>query len=131
VALMDRVALHGIDVYAHHGVHAAERELGQRFVVDVTLTADCAAAAASDDLALAVDYAAVHARVVAVVAGTPCRLIETVATGICHDLLAGFPAERVTVTVRKPQAPIPGFTGEASVTLERDRAWLEARGATP
>ena len=33
--MMDRVSLSGIDVYAHHGVHPAERELGQRFVIDV------------------------------------------------------------------------------------------------
>ena len=37
---MDRIVIAGIDVYAHHGVHPAERELGQRFVVDVELFGD-------------------------------------------------------------------------------------------
>lgn len=125
---MDHVALHGIDVFAHHGVHAAERELGQRFVVDVVMAADCEAAAASDQLEHAVDYAAVHRRVVETVGAGPCNLIEAVAGRLCRSLLEAFPVAQVTVTVGKPQAPIPGFRGMASVTLTRDRDWLARRG---
>lgn len=129
---MDRVSLHGIDVYAHHGVHPAERELGQRFVIDVDLWADGEAAGARDDLALAVDYTAVHRCVCATTAAGRCHLIEAVAHQLCRALLGAFPVARVAVTVHKPNPPIPNFLGRASVTLERDRAWLaaqEARGA--
>jgi len=128
VAVMDRVSLHGIEVHAHHGVHAAERELGQRFVIDVDLWTDCEVALKSDDLETALDYAAVHEHVVAVAIGEPCRLIETVAGRICRDLLSGFAAARVTVTVRKPAPPIAGFRGEAAVSITRDRAWLTGDG---
>ncbi len=126
--MSDRLRLEGIDVYAHHGAHPAERELGQRFVVDVDLEADLEAAALSDDLARGIDYAAVHRVVVATATGASFHLIETLAGRLCRELLAGFPAARVRVTVHKTQPPISGFFGQAVVSLERDRAWLEAGG---
>lgn len=124
---MDRISLHGIDVYAHHGVHPAERELGQRFVIDVDLWTDCEAAAAGDELARAVDYTAVHRCVCAAAAAVRCHLIEAVADRLCLALLEQFPIGRVAVTVHKPNPPIPNFLGKASVTLERDRPWWRRR----
>ena len=125
---MDRVTLQGIDIYAHHGALPAERELGQRFVIDVALWTDCEEAARGDDLAAAVDYARVHRRVCAVATAERCQLLEAVAGRLCRALLEEFPVQRVVVTVTKPQPPIPGFRGAAAVTLERDRTWLRAPG---
>ncbi len=126
---MDRIVIDGIDVYAHHGVHPAERELGQRFVVDVHLWADLEPAARSDSLRQALDYTAVHRRVREVVAGTSFHLLEALAWRLCQALLAEFPLERVAVTVQKPNPPIPNFLGRVSVTLERDRASLAGEAA--
>lgn len=126
--MSDRLRLVGIDIYAFHGAHPAERELGQRFSVDVELDTDLEAAAARDDLALGIDYAAVHAAVVATSTGCRCHLIEALAARLCRDLLAAFPASRVQVSVRKTQPPIEGFYGHAEVVLERDRAWLARAG---
>ncbi len=122
---MDRVSLRGIDVYAHHGVHPAERELGQRFVIDVDLWVDCGPAAASDALGDALDYTAVHRRICEVTAENSFHLIETLAGRLCRALLEDFPVARVRVQVHKPNPPIPSFLGTASVTFERDRAWLQ------
>lgn len=125
--MMDCISLHGIDVYAHHGVHPAERELGQRFVIDLDLWSDFSAAARSDSLGDALDYTAVHRRVTAATATTSFHLIEALAGHICHLLLAEFDLARVRVTVRKPNPPIPNFLGTACVTFERDRSWLDHR----
>ncbi len=122
---MDRIAISGIDVYAHHGVHPAERELGQRFVVDVELFADLDRSARSDSLRHALDYTAVHRRITEVVAGTSFHLIEALALTLCRALLAEFPLERVVVTVQKPNPPIPNFLGKVAVTLDRDRGALD------
>ncbi|MCK9995346.1 MAG: dihydroneopterin aldolase [Candidatus Krumholzibacteria bacterium] len=123
--MMDKVSLHGIDVYAHHGVHPAERELGQRFVIDVDLWIDCARPATSDSLNHALDYTAVHACINETTAGTSFHLIEALAGHLCRALLEGFPVDKVLVTVQKPNPPIPNFLGRAAVTFVRDRAWLE------
>jgi len=125
--MMDKVSLQGIDVYAHHGVHPAERELGQRFVIDVDLWTDCSAAAASDSLDQALDYTAVHRCINESTAGTSYHLIEALAGYLCLVLLDSFSVDRVQVTVQKPNPPIANFLGRASVTLVRDRAWLAAK----
>ncbi len=124
--MMDKVSLHGIDVYAHHGVHPAERELGQRFVIDVDLWTDCAPAADSDSLNQALDYTAVHACINETTAGTSFQLIEALAGHLCRALLGSFPVDKVLVTVQKPNPPIPNFLGRAAVTLVRDRTWFDA-----
>lgn len=126
--MTDRLRLSGIDVYAFHGAHPAEQELGQRFRVDVELEADLEAAAAGDDLSRGIDYAAVHAVVVATATGCRLHLIEALAARLCRELLGSFAASRVRVTVRKVQPPIRDFYGHAEVTLERDRAWLAGGG---
>ena len=121
---MDRIGLRGIDVYAHHGVHPAERELGQRFVIDVDLWADCSRAAETDSLAQALDYTAVHRAITEGTAGTSFQLLEALAGHLCRLLLAAFPVQKVRVRVVKPNPPIANFLGRASVTFTRDRAWL-------
>ena len=122
--MMDRISLHGIDVYAHHGVHPAERELGQRFVIDTELWFDCSEAARTDNLGQALDYTLVHRLVSETTAETSFQLIEALAGRLCTVLLRDLPIEKVAVTVNKPNPPIPNFLGRASVTLERDRLWL-------
>ena len=123
--MSDRISLKGIDVYAHHGVHPAERELGQRFVIDVDLYLDCSAAAVADSLDQALDYSAVHRRIRELAAAESFHLIETLAHQLCAGLLGEFSLERVVVTVQKPHAPLPDFHGTVAVTLERDRRWRD------
>ncbi len=123
----DSVSLHGIDVYAHHGVHPAERELGQRFVIDVELWADCTAAALGDDLGQALDYTLAHSIVRRTTAESSFHLLEALAGQLCRNLLAELPVERVSVKVHKPNPPIANFLGLATVTLVRDRSWLKTK----
>jgi dihydroneopterin aldolase len=119
---VDRISLRGIEVFGRHGVLPHERELGQRFVVDVDLDLDLAPAAASDDLDDTVDYGVLAARVHDVVAGTPRDLIETVAGDVAELCLADPRVRAVEVTVHKPAAPLPVVAGEVAVTVRRSRA---------
>ncbi len=128
---MDRVSLRGVDVYAHHGVHPAERELGQRFVIDADLWVDCSVAARTDALGEALDYTAVHRRICQVTAETSFHLIEALAGKLCRALLEAFPVDRVRIRVEKPNPPIPSFLGTASVTFERDRHWCDEQQELP
>lgn len=123
--MSDRIVLRGIQVYAYHGVLPAEKEIGQRFVVDVTLFGDFTEAARTDDLNHALDYSQVHALVCEAMGQKSFDLIEAAAGHLCTVLLSGTTAEKVEVTVEKTTPPIPGFTGQALVTLTRDRQWLQ------
>ena len=73
------VRVTGLEAFGRHGVFAAETELGQRFVVDLTITLAHARAAASDDLADTVDYATLAADVAGIVGGEPVALLEHLA----------------------------------------------------
>lgn len=113
------VAIQGLEVFGRHGVHAAERELGQRFVVDLELELESAAASVSDDLADTVDYAALAEAVAAIVAGPPVALLERLAGLIADRALAEPGARAVTVTVRKPHVALPQTVEETRVRLRR------------
>jgi dihydroneopterin aldolase len=108
--------------YGYHGVHPEERALGQRFVVDVEIETDLRAAGESDDLSRTINYSAVYQRVRAIVEGPPRQLIEAVAEEIAAALLAEFPAQAVTVTVRKPEVPLRGAQLAAAGVRIRRRA---------
>lgn len=117
----DCIRLTGIDVYAFHGALPAERELGQRFVIDVDLWHDLRLAAASDSMTDALDYTDVHTRIVELAAHQSFHLIEALADRIARMLLASFPVSAVVVTVHKPNPPIRNFMGSVSVTVDRRR----------
>lgn len=119
----DEVFLEGLRFYGYHGVNPEEQALGQRFVVDVHLTADLTKAGRSDDLGDTVNYSAAAKRVRAIVEGPPRRLIEAVAEDIATALLAEHPlAWAVTVTLRKPEAALKGIVMDAvGVRVRRTR----------
>ena len=115
------VRLTGLEVFGRHGVHAAEQELGQRFVVDLAVQLECCPGAETDDLAGTVDYAALAGAVAAIVGGPPVRLLERLAAMIADRVLQEPLATSVEVTVRKPHVALPHPLVEASVTLRRSR----------
>jgi 7,8-dihydroneopterin aldolase/epimerase/oxygenase len=118
---VDRIVLSGIEAFGHHGVLPHERELGQRFVVDVALDLDLAPAAASDAIDDTVHYGELAADVHAIVAGEPVDLIETLADRIAARCLDHQPVQAVEVTVHKPNAPLPVVAREVAVTVRRSR----------
>ena len=118
---LDRITLTGITGFGHHGVFAAERELGQPFVVDLTCELDLAPAGAEDDLDQTVDYAGLAEAVVADVEGDPLDLIEALADRIARTCLRYEAVQRVQVTVHKPDAPLAVQVADVAVTLTRSR----------
>ncbi len=56
--MADRVSLSNMVFYAFHGAFDAERELGQRFEVDVDIYTDVRAAGQADDLDLGAELRA-------------------------------------------------------------------------
>jgi dihydroneopterin aldolase len=120
--MTDRITLRGVEATGRHGVLPEERTHGQRFVVDATLSIDTRAAAASDDLADTVDYAALARALVAAVEGEPVDLIETLAQRLADVCLADPRVTEVELTVRKPDAPIPVRFQDVAVTIVRRQA---------
>ena len=116
------IRVDGLAVFAHHGVLPAERELGQRFYVDLVLVPSSDLACDTDDVTDAVHYGLVAERALALARSGPYALLERLADAIAVDLLEAFPLERVQVRVRKPSAPVPAVLEGVSVTVTRTRA---------
>jgi dihydroneopterin aldolase len=113
-----QIEIVGLEAFAHHGVHAEEREHGQRFVIDVRLRCRPTRAAETDDLDDAVDYSAICDRVVELATGGPYRLLERLAGLIADDLAARPGVERAVVRIAKPDAPIAYRLSEVAVEAE-------------
>jgi dihydroneopterin aldolase len=118
---VDRIALTGLRVRGRHGVFDFERQQGQDFVVDVVLEVDTRPAASSDQLRDTVDYGALAARLHDVACGDPVNLVETLAQRLADVCLEDARVAAVTVTVHKPEAPIPLPVGDVAVTIRRER----------
>lgn len=117
--MSDTVSIKGIRARGRHGVLDFERELGQTFLVDVDMVVDVGPAAASDDLALTVDYGAVATEVAAIVTGPPFQLIETLAARIAERVKGFDGVQEVTVAVHKPYAPVTELFDDVVVRVTR------------
>jgi dihydroneopterin aldolase len=112
-----RLAIHG-----RHGVLEAERSLGQRFFLDLDITAEVGNALASDDVADTLHYGQVIKAATAAFTARTFNLIEAAAAAVADDLLARFPAiVSLRVTVHKPSAPVSAIIEDLAATVERRR----------
>jgi dihydroneopterin aldolase len=120
----DRILLNGMIFNGYHGTLAAERELGQPFVVDVELRCDLRAAGRADDLSQTVDYSEVYRQAKAIVEGPSVQLTETLAERIAAAVLDQHTlVESVRVRVAKPNVRLEGgvLSGSA-VEIVRHRS---------
>ncbi len=101
------------------GIGDAERRLPQTVVADLTLEVDVTAAAALDDVGLAVDYKPLKERLLRHIARSRYRLLEALACSLADLVLEDERVHAVDVTVEKPGA----LTGATSVgvRIARDR----------
>lgn len=116
-----KVSLENIRLYGYHGASDNERELGQRFEVDVEITADLSQAVTSDSMSKTVNYEKVYRLVEAEVVEERYHLLETMAYKIARDVLEKFNALEVLVRVRKPSVPIAGSIDHVEVEVVHTR----------
>ncbi len=119
--MSDRLVISGLTLHGYHGVYSEEKRQGQTFIIDLELEWDASGAAATDDVAHTIDYSQVVPAVAEIVTGEPVDLIETLAGRIAGRVL-DFPlVEAVTVTVHKPQAPLPHPVSDVAFVTRRTR----------
>ncbi len=117
-----KITLKNCSFYAYHGVFPAEKEIGQRFFVDVKLDVIKSDQIAEDKLEKTVHYGEVFALVEDTVTNTKYDLIETLAHFIGQNIIDSFAlVMKAKVTVRKPSAPIAGVLDFVEVSVETSR----------
>lgn len=101
---MDKVIIEALQVEALVGIYQWEHEQPQPLIIDLVMSWDNRAAAASESITDALDYDQVSQAVIGLISSKPWQLIETVAERIAELVLTDFAVTQVQVKVAKPQA---------------------------
>jgi 7,8-dihydroneopterin aldolase/epimerase/oxygenase len=114
------IEISGLSLYTHHGVSEAEREVGQRLVIDVRLDLGESDATATDAIEDTVDYAEVCQLIALVAQQRSHKTLERLCSTIANRLLADYELEGVWVKASKPEPPIALPVDEVSVEVWRE-----------
>jgi len=114
------VEITGLSLYTHHGVSAAEREVGQRLVIDLRLDIGESDATVTDSIEDTVDYSEVCNTVALLAQARSHKTLERLCSTIADRLLADYELEGVWVKASKPEPPIALVVDEVSVEVWRE-----------
>jgi dihydroneopterin aldolase len=114
---MDIVYIRELEIEAIIGIYDWERETKQTVSIDLEMGCDNTKAAASEDIADALDYKAVAKRLISFVEGSEFLLVETLAERIAAIVLEEFSVPWLRLRLGKPGA----VTGskDVGVIIER------------
>jgi 7,8-dihydroneopterin aldolase/epimerase/oxygenase len=115
---MNTIFIHDLRIETKVGVYAWERQLGQTVRVDVDIALPSSRPFETGELADAIDYAAVVARIRAFARTNSHALLEPFAEAMASMVLDEFGAQSVKLRVAKLGA-LPGVR-EIGVAIERD-----------
>ena len=114
------IEISGLSLYTHHGVSKAEREVGQRLVLDLRLDLGEIDATVTDSIDDTVDYGEVCQLVALVAQQRSHKTLERLCGAIADRLLSDYPLEGVWVKATKPEPPIALSVDEVSVEVWRE-----------
>ena len=116
------VEVTGLSLYTHHGVTEAEREIGQRLILDLRFDAGACDATVTDRVEDTVDYARVCEVVALVAQQRSYKTLEALCTAVADRMLGDFEASEVWVKATKPEPPIALPVESVSVEVWRTGA---------
>jgi len=118
----DRIILNGIQFYGFHGCNDFEKQLGQKFLVDVVVEVSLKNAGKSDDLRDTISYSHLFRTVKSVMEGPSRNLLESVVEEIAERIMNEFEVDSVKIRLLKLAPPIRmGVMDSAGVEIYRRR----------
>ncbi len=114
------IEVSGLSLYTHVGVTEAEREVGQRLLVDLRLDVGDCDATITDRLEDTVDYSQVCQMANLVAQQRSYRTLERLCAAIADKLLDSYDAQAVWVKAAKPEPPMALPVSEVSVEVWRE-----------
>ena len=119
---MDQLRIKDLQVYAYHGVFPEEKELGQRFVLDLWVDYEMTRAARTGDLEASIHYGILAEQLTEWMQAEKIDLIETVAFQLLQNIFENYAfVEKVRLELKKPWAPVPLPLDTCSVAIEREK----------
>ena len=118
----DRIFVEGMTFTTLIGVLEHEKVQPQPVHVDVVLSVMPVQATRTDRLEQTISYAAAYERISQIIQTEHFGLVERLAGCIAEKLLLDHETlMEVTVTIRKPEAPLPGHFSSAGISITRVR----------
>src|SRR5947209_12095671 len=114
------IEVSGLSLYTHVGVTEAEREVGQRLLLDLRLDVGECDATVTDELEDTVDYSQVCQTANLVAQQRSYRTLERLCAAIADRLLERYSANAVWVKAAKPEPPMALPVSEVSVEVWRE-----------
>ncbi len=114
------IEISGLSLFTHVGVTAAEREVGQRLLLDLRLDLDECDATVTDRIEDTVDYAEVCDTTNLIAQQRSYKTLERLCTAIADRLLERYDAYSVWVKAAKPEPPLALSVSEVSVEVWRE-----------
>jgi dihydroneopterin aldolase len=114
------IEVSGLSLFTHVGVTAAEREVGQRLLLDLRLDVGECDATVTDRIEDTVDYAQVCDTANLVAQQRSYKTLERLCTAIADRLLDQYEAHAVWVKAAKPEPPLALPVSEVSVEVWRE-----------
>lgn len=119
---MDKILIRDLKIFAFHGVNEEEKIDGQNFVFDIDLYVNMTKACYSDNVEDTVSYAKVIKTVTRVFTVKKYDLLEKAAQITADAILDEYSdVSKVTVTLKKPEAPMKADFSYVGVQIERER----------
>ncbi len=123
--MLAKISLNDMLFYGFHGSMEVERELGQKFLVDVVLTLDVEDAVKEDNPSKSISSYAIYQLTSTIVTEKKFSLIETLTYNIAKAFFEKFPQIiHVLVKVKRPNLYLSGIVGGAEVEMEFDRSFF-------
>jgi 7,8-dihydroneopterin aldolase/epimerase/oxygenase len=114
------IEISGLSLFTHVGVTAAEREVGQRLLLDLRLEVSDCDATVTDRIEDTVDYGQVCDTANLVAQQRTYKTLERLCAAIADRLLEHYGASSVWVKAAKPEPPLPFVVSEVSVEVWRE-----------
>jgi 7,8-dihydroneopterin aldolase/epimerase/oxygenase len=114
------IEVSGLSLFTHVGVTAAEREVGQRLVLDLRLDIGESDATVTDRLEDTVDYGEVCNTANLVAQQRSYKTLERLCAAIADRLLDSYDAHAVWVKAAKPEPPLALPVAEVAVEVWRE-----------
>jgi 7,8-dihydroneopterin aldolase/epimerase/oxygenase len=114
------VEISGLSLFTHVGITAAEREVGQRLLLDVRIDVGDCDATVTDRIEDTVDYAAVCDTANLVAQQRSYKTLERLCAAIADRLIDRYDAHAVWVKAAKPEPPLAFVVSEVSVEVWRE-----------
>ena len=114
------IEISGLSLFTHVGVTAAEREVGQRLLLDIRLDVGECDATLTDRIEDTVDYAQVCDMANLVAQQRSYKTLERLCAAIADRLLEQYEANAVWVKAAKPEPPLALPVTEVSVEVWRE-----------